>query len=302
MSDETTGRTGSVEFGPWRTWYRVSGGGAPDAVPLIVIHGGPGCTHDYLLSLTDLATPERPVVHYDQIGNGRSTHLPDRPAGEWTAEFFMAELQNLVDRLGFSSFDLLGQSWGGMLAAQYATGRPAGLRRLVIANSPAAMRLWIEGVGQLRADLPEFVQETLTRHERAGTTGSAEYRLASEVFYARHVCRLAPWPEEVVRTFAQVDADPTVYHTMNGVNEFHVTGTLRDWSVVDDLPRIAVPTLLVTARHDEAAPVAYRPFLDRVPDCREAHFAHSSHMPHVEERERFMASVAAFLDTTPAPA
>src|SRR5580692_3492940 len=86
-----------------------------DRKPLVVLHGGPGCTHDYLLSLADLATDGRQVIFYDQIGNGRSTHLPERGADFWTVDLFVAELDNLLDALGLkdSGYHLLGQSWGG---------------------------------------------------------------------------------------------------------------------------------------------------------------------------------------------
>jgi L-proline amide hydrolase len=102
-------------------------------------------------------------------------------------------------------------------------------------------------------------------------------------------------PDEVAATFAAMDDDPTVYHTMNGPSEFHVVGSLRDWSIVDRLGRIAVPTLLASGRYDEATTETVQPFFDGIPDVRWVVFAESSHMPHVEETERFNAVVAGFL-------
>ncbi|MFC6882021.1 MULTISPECIES: proline iminopeptidase-family hydrolase [Actinomadura] len=296
MSGAPAVTEGYAPFRGHRTWYRVTGPLDSGPAPLVVLHGGPGCTHDYVLSFADLAASTgRPVVHYDQLGNGRSTHLPDRGADFWTVGLFLAELDNLLGHLGIADgYHLLGQSWGGMLGAEHAVLRPAGLRSLVIANSPASMPLWLAAAAGLRLDLPPEVEATLREHEDRETTGSPEYAAAMRVFYDRHVCRI-PWPDEVARTFAAIDADPTVYHTMNGPSEFHVVGTLRNWSIIDRLDRIEVPVLVLSGRYDEAAPAAVRPYAERIPDARWRIFEESSHMPHVEEREACLAEVAAFL-------
>ncbi|MDT0261670.1 proline iminopeptidase-family hydrolase [Jatrophihabitans lederbergiae] len=290
-------REGTVDFDGSKTWYRITGDLDSPMVPLVVAHGGPGCTHDYLLRLTALARSGRPVIHYDQIGNGRSSHLPQADPSYWTADLFVAELENLLAGLGIgAAYHLLGQSWGGMLGAEFAVRRPAGLQRLIIADSPASMPLWSVAAAALRAELPTEVDQTLREHEEAGTTDSAEYLRAMQVFYDRHVCRVVPNPPEVAASFAAIEDDPTVYHTMNGPSEFHVVGSLKSWTVVDRLPRITVPTLIISGRYDEATPVAVQPFFDLIPDSRWRVFAESSHMPHVEETERYLAVVEAFLD------
>ena len=284
-------------FGDYRTWYRITGDLDAGKPPLIALHGGPGCTHDYIDSFKDIADSGRAVVHYDQIGNGRSTHLPEKGADFWTVDLFIDELDNLIDHLGVrEAYCVIGQSWGGMLGAEFAVRRPEGLRALVIANSPASMELWVSEANRLRRDLPDDVQRTLTAHEVAGTTDTQAYQDAVAVFYARHVCRIQPLPEEVARTFAAIDADPTVYHTMNGPSEFHVIGTLRPWSIIDRVSAIAVPTLLISGAFDEATPAAVQPYADHIPDVRWQIFEHSSHMPHVEQRAEFMACVTVFLD------
>ncbi len=287
---------GEAAFRGFHTWYRVTGDLTSPRAPLVVVHGGPGCTHDYVDSFKDLARDGRAVVHYDQIGNGRSTHLPDRGAAFWTVDLFLAELDNLLAHLGIAGrYHLLGQSWGGMLGAEHAVRRPAGLASLVLANAPASMALWVAEANRLRLALPPDVQQDLLRHEVAGTTPHPEYERATMAFYTRHVCRLSPWPEEVTRTFAALAADPTVYAVMNGPNEFHVIGSLRDWSVIDRLHRVVAPTLLISGRHDEATPATLQPYADLIPDVRWTLFEDSSHMPHVEERQRCMTVVGAFI-------
>nr|WP_315234417.1 proline iminopeptidase-family hydrolase [uncultured Albidiferax sp.] len=287
---------GYAAFQNYQTWYRICGDLRSGLTPLVVAHGGPGCTHDYVDAFRDIAETGRAVIHYDQLGNGRSTHLPHKPADFWQVSLFLDELNNLLQHLGIAdNYALLGQSWGGMLTAEHAVLRPTGLKAAVIANSPASMALWLQAAARLRAALPPDVQNSLLEHEAAGTLTSDAYRAASRVFYQRHVCRLAPWPAEVQRTFDAMDADPTVYHAMNGPTEFHVIGSMKDWSIIDRLHAIAVPTLLISGRYDEAAPEVVQPFADHIPANEWVIFESSSHMPHVEERTACMKTVTNFL-------
>ncbi|MFL6145011.1 MAG: proline iminopeptidase-family hydrolase [Labedaea sp.] len=288
---------GIAKFGDYQTWFRITGELSAAKAPLVVLHGGPGCIHDYLLPLAAIAETGRAVVHYDQLGNGRSTRLPDKPAEFWTVRLFLDELQSLVDTLGIADrYLVLGQSWGGMLAAEHAALRPPGLRGLVIADSPASMELWSAEADRLRAALPEGVDEILRAHEAAGTTDSEPYRAAMRVFYDRHVCRV-PWPDELTRTFAAIDEDPTVYLTMNGPSEFHVIGSLREWSIVDRLGAITVPTLLISGEFDEATPATVAPYEAGIANVRWEIMANCSHLPQIEDTERFNALVTEFLDT-----
>jgi len=289
-------RSGTVPFGEWETWYRVTGDLGSGVTPLVVAHGGPGCSHDYVLAIAALAETGRPVIHYDQIGGGRSTHLPERGADFWTVDLFLSEMDNLLDALGVKDrYHLLGQSWGGMLGSEHAIRRPAGLASLVISNSPASIPLWVAGASRLRSQLPDEVREALDRHEAAGTIEDPEYLSATQVFYDRHVCRVVPNPPEVVATFELLTKDPTVYHTMNGPNEFFCIGTLKTWSVVDRVKDIVAPTLLVSGEFDEATPESVQPFADAIPDVRWEIVANASHMPFVEAPDRYLSLVGAFL-------
>ncbi|MEU5090914.1 proline iminopeptidase-family hydrolase [Streptomyces sp. NPDC021356] len=292
---------GTVPFGEYKTWYRVSGDPSGSPRPtLVAVHGGPGSTHDYLRALEVFAAVGWPVVLYDQLGNGGSTHLPDKGADFWTPELFLDELDNLLTRLGVAgNYVLFGQSWGGLVVARHAAARPRGLRGLVVANAPASYPLWLREMEVLRAQLPPGVNDVLLRHEAAGTTDSEEYHEAMRVFYDRHVCRLKPWPRDYQASFYEITNDPTVYHAMNGPSEFHVIGTLKDWGVEDCLPDIAVPTLVLSGRHDEATPTTVRPYAELIPDARWEVFEESSHLPHLEEPERFIATMIEYLKGLP---
>jgi L-proline amide hydrolase len=289
--------TTTIPFREWETWVRVASPREPQsgALPLIVLHGGPGMAHNYVRNIAELADIGRTVIHYDQLGCGNSTHLPEAPLEFWNPQLFVDEFMNLVERLGLTQYHLLGQSWGGMLGAEIATRRPAGLRSLMICNSPASMRLWTEGAAELRSELPLDVQDALTRHEQAGTVLDPEYLVATDVFYQRHVCMVTPTPSDFQESVVQMEAEPTVYHTMNGPNEFHVVGSLRTWSIVDRLGLIDTPTLVVAGEHDEATPATWQPFVEGIAGATGHVFPDASHCVHLEHPDAFRSVIGEFL-------
>jgi len=144
----------------------------------------------------------------------------------------------------------------------------------------------VEETARLRADLPADVQETLDRHEAEGTVHDEEYVAACMEFYRRHVCRVWPFPDYVQRSFDQIGE---VYETMNGPSEFHVVGTLKEWSVIDRLGEIRVPTLVVTGEHDEATPAINRTVSEGIPGADGVILPGCSHMAHVEQKQEYLA-------------
>jgi len=280
------------------TWYRVVGDLKSTKTPVMVLHGGPGAGHNYCEPIAEvLAQTGRAAVLYDQIGCGNSTHLPDKPKEFWTPELFMEELVLLTQHLGISNkYNIVGQSWGGMLGMQFAISKPKGLNAMVIADSPASMEVWVSEANKLRKELPPEVEATLLKHEAAETTEDPEYVAAVDVFYSRHLCRI-PQPPYVVASFEQLAADPTVYHTMNGPSEFHVIGSLKHWDIRPQLKEIIAPTLLVSGQYDEATPAMVKEIHGLIPGSTWELFAESSHMPHVEEPAKFKRVVSEFLDS-----
>lgn len=201
-----------------KTHYWISGDLKSGKPPLIVAHGGPGSTHLYVATHIELTkTHGIPVILYDQIGNGLSSHLPEKKGDEsfWTVQLFIDELDNLLEKLKISDrYDLLGHSWGGMLGSSFAVRQPKGLRRLVLASSVACIQDWIDAGQRLQKQLPPDVQTTIEKHETAGTTDSEEYEQAMEVFYSRHICRVDPLPSGFILDSEWMVRDNTVYHTM----------------------------------------------------------------------------------------
>jgi len=293
---ESSGRTvreGHLPFRKWQTWYGVVESGPGDRVPLLTLHGGPGIPHEYLDPLGELAHNGRSVVFYDQLGCGDSTHIHDPSL--WSVDLFAEQVDSVRAGLGLERVHLLGQSWGGVLALEYALLRPSGLVSLVLADTTPSMAQWVAETSRLRAELPSEVQRTLAAHEAAGTVDSPEYAAAMMVFYARHICRLDPWPEYVRRAFARMEEDPEVYYTMWGPNEFTCTGTLKTWDVRGRLGEIDVPTLVLCGRYDEATPAIAETLRAGIPGSELHIFEQSSHLPHAEEPQAYRAVVEGFL-------
>jgi len=279
---------GKIPFRGHETWYRSVGDG-PGA-PLLCLHGGPGSTHVGLTALDPLAD-ERRVVLYDQLGSGNSSQPSDPSL--WTVELFLAELANVRDALGLERVHLLGHSWGGMLAQEYALTQPQGLASLVLSSTLSSAALWREESLRLRAAMPAETARLLDAHEAAGTTDDPGYERAVFEFLHLHLCRLDPWPpivEEVIRS-----TNLEVYNTMWGPSEAHPTGVLAGWDVTPRLGEIRVPALVLCGRYDEATPRQAETIAAALPDAELVVFEESAHLAPLEETDRYLSTVRAFL-------
>jgi proline iminopeptidase len=277
-----------IPFRGYETWYRSVGDGP--GTPLLCLHGGPGSTHVGLTALEPLAD-ERRVVLYDQVGSGNSSKPSDPSL--WTVELFVAEVANVREALGLEHVHLLGHSWGGMLAQEYALTQPRGLASLVLSSTLSSAALWREESLRLRAAMPTEIAAQLDAHEAAGTTDDPEYERAVFEFLHRHLCRLDPWPpavEEVIRS-----TNLEVYNTMWGPSEAHPTGVLAGWDVTPRLGEIRVPALVLCGRYDEATPRQAETIAAALPDAELVVFEESAHLAPLEETDRYLATVRAFL-------
>jgi len=283
---------GYIPVGEYKVWYRIVGGGAEhEHIPLLTIHGGPGIPHDYVLDMAELASDRRRVIFYDQLGCGRSDQ-PNNPS-LWTIARTVEEMGIVRRELNLDKVHLWGQSFGGLFSIEYALTQPQGLVSLILASSTSSIPLWIVEANRLRESLPPDIQEILLRHEAAGTTDDPEYLQAMMVFYERHVIRVVPMPEHVQRAMDQVGQ---VYYTMNGPSEFHVIGNIKDWDRTDRLSEIRVPTLITSGRFDESTPRLNEVLHKGIAGSEWVLFENSSHMAHVEERERYMQTIRSFIE------
>ncbi len=288
MSDGGRAAEGTIAVPGGNIWYQRVGGGP--GLPLLVIHGGPGLPHQYLSSLARLAD-EREVIFWDQLGCGNS-ECPSDP-GLWTMERSVAEMDAVVKGLGLNRFHIFGNSWGGMLAQQYALDATSGAASLIISNSIASIPEFSNMVARLKSELDPATQAAIDRHEAAGTTYSAEYQAAIRTWNETYLCRVRPWPRELEDAFRGMGTE--IFETMFGPSDFHIVGTIRNWDVFDRLAEIALPTLVVAGRFDECVPEHAWEMHQRIAGSRFELFESSAHMPFIEEPERFDRVMREFL-------
>jgi len=280
---------GYVDYRGYRTWYRIVGDlGSPEA-PLLALHGGPGSTHHYFGPLEKLAD-ERPVVVYDQLGCGSS----DRPHDvEWSVGVFRDEVDAVRSDLGLERIHLLGTSWGGMLALEHVLSGAEGIVSLILSSTLASIQQWAAEQLALKNALPPDVVEVLDRHEREGTYDDPEYEQAMEAYTDRHFYRgRRPRPE---LELMDAQRGRNVYRAMQGPNEWTPTGALRGWDVRDRLGEIDVPTLVIRGRHDMCTDPIAATLTEGISESREVVLEESSHTPLLEETDRYLASIGAFM-------
>jgi proline-specific peptidase len=213
----------------------------------------------------------------------------------WTVKLFIEELGVIRHSLGLERVHILGHSWGGQLAMEYALTQPAGLASLILADTLASAPQWAVESARLVSELPPDMQKTIQKHEAAGTTDSPEYQEGMKVFSRRHAGgHIDPKPEWVKQAFKKLENNE-VYLTMWGPSEFCVTGTLKDWDITNRLGELHVPTLVLCGRYDEATPVLAETIHRGISGSELIIFENSAHFPHIEETEQYSLMLDRFL-------
>ena len=276
--------------GKYEVWAKQIGTGA---IPVLTLHGGPGFNHYYLECLEDFL-PQAGVRfwYYDQLGCGFSD-TPDDPA-LWTLDRYREEVEQVRRALSLERFILYGHSWGGMLGMEYALRYPQHLAGLVISNMTASVAEYVRYAKVLVSQLPAAAQQVIARHRASGDFEAPEYqKVLMEEVYARHLCRLNPWPEPVLRTMRTINAK--IYNTMQGPDEFNITGNFKEWDIWDRLHGIGVPTLLIAARHDEMAPAQIQRMGTLIPHAHVVVCERGSHMAMYDDQRAYFDALIPFL-------
>jgi proline iminopeptidase len=271
-------------------WVKQVGTGE---VPMLTLHGGPGVPHFYLECFEDFL-PQAGIRfwYYDQLGCGFSDR-PDDPS-LWTIERYRDEVEQVRAALGLERFVLYGHSWGGMLAIEYALAYPQYLSGLVVSNMCASIPSFVRYAGMLRESVPADVDRRMKDFEERGDYEAAEYQeLLIQHLYQKHMCRLDPWPEPVMRAFGDLNAQ--IYNTMQGPNEFVVTGNFKDWDRWADLHRIAAPTLLPVGRHDEMAVEDIQRMASLMPRAKVVICENGSHLPFYDDQIAYFDALIPFV-------
>ena len=286
----------STPSGEFRVWTKRTGNNP--TTKLLLLHGGPGATHEYFLGF-DSFLPAAGVeyYYYDQLGSGWSDQ-PDDPA-LWQIDRFVDEVEQVRQALGLGSdsFFLLGQSWGGILAMEYALRHQQHLKGLVISNMMAsvpAYNAYAESVLIPGLDA-ESVAE-IKAMEAAGQTDDQRYEelLLSE-HYVKHVLRLPveEWPEPVLRSFSRINK--SIYVPMQGPSELGASGVLADWDRMDDLSTIDVPTLVIGGQHDTMDPRHLEEMASRLPEGTYLHCPEGSHLSMYDDQPTYMDGLVRWL-------
>ena len=275
----------------------------PSTLPIVMVHGGPGWSHDYMLPLKQQACRGRRVIFYDQVGAG----LSERPASAnatapWllSLDYYPQELQRLVDHLQLGRFHLLGSSWGTVVAQLYAlqTPPPPQLASLVLSGPLSDGQLyirsqWDEVEGGL-GTLPPFTKRRIRRLEALpGGFETDEYKLLNEALEAAFTVRTFPAPDCFRASAAGVNAE--VYVGMQGASEFTIGGALAFWSVTEQLRRVATPALLTHGAFDTMRPPVLRAMAAALPHARVVQFPHSGHCSMIDDPQLMNDAVAEFV-------
>jgi proline iminopeptidase len=291
----------SVEGG--KIWFCIRGKERKEA-PLVLIHGGPGSSHDYLDNILELSY-DGPIVVYDQLGCGKS----DRPTdlSLWEKDRFVEELYLLLNALkqlipsASKGFHLLGQSWGGALSVCFYNKYPENIISLILSAPLISSKRWCSDQKKYLLELPIKMQRDIDVAEEMGLQSypdafsSVDYQNAMMEFYKRHLCRLDPWPELLNKSFEVMNSQQ--YFHMWGPSEFTVSGNLKNLDCTEILKTIKIPVLLTCGRFDEATPSTMKEYEENIQNSKLVIFEDASHIHHLEKPEEYMAILLKHLNS-----
>lgn len=285
---------GYMPFMGYKTYYRTVGE-RTDKAPLILLHGGPGSTHNYFEVLDRVAEEDgRMLVMYDQIGCGNS-YVDGRP-DLWTAETWVNELIALRKHLGLDTCHLLGQSWGGMLLLTYICGyEHSGVKSGILSSTLPASWLW--GIEQARMikELPEEYQEAIKTATETGDYSSDIYQRAEEEYMLRHAAG-KPDPNGPECLLRKKRTGRESYVVGWGPNEYTPMGTLKDYDVIDKLKDIKEPCLVINGGNDLCTPYIAKVMYDNIPNSRWELFRECRHMCFVEDNDHYVEVLKEWLN------
>lgn len=277
----------------YRVWTKRMGHGP---TKILLLHGGPGCSHEYFECFEDyFSKDEYQLIFYDQLGS----HYSDQPEDTslWTLDRFSEEIEQVRKALKLEDFYLLGHSWGGMLAIEYSLKYQQHLKAVILSNVTGSIESYLTYLNFLRTQLPQNVQDGLKYYEDKDDVSNPEYeKILFEEIYARHLCRIQPWPDSLLRTFAHLSKQ--VYLTIQGPNEFVVTGNFKDWNRWADLHKVTLPTLLICGRYDSMSPQDNEKMEKLIPNSKLVICEKGSHFTMLDDPEAYFPALHQFLKVT----
>lgn len=279
--------------GTFKVWTKRFGNNP--RIKVLLLHGGPAMTHEYMECFESFFPQEGfEFYEYDQLGS----YYSDQPADSslWTTDRFVDEVEQVRKAIGAdaSNFFVLGNSWGGILAMEYALKYQLNLKGLIVCNMMASIPRYAEYGKKLRATMRASAVDSLLNYEKKEQFADTNYqRLLKTEYYNQHICRLPVWPEPVDRSFKHVNYP--IYLMMQGPSEFSVAGRLLNWDRWNDLKNITVPTLMVGAQHDTMNPDDMKKQSEMVQKGRYLHCPNGSHLCMWDDQQIFMNGVIRFI-------
>jgi len=279
--------------GKYKVWTKKVGNGK---IKVLLLHGGPGFSHDYMECFDDFLPKEgMEIYYYDQLGCGNS----DAPADTslWNTRRYVEEVEQVRKGLGLEDFYIVGHSWGSMLAMEYLDKYQSHVKGVVFSNMTASIKDYIDYSAILKTKLfnarDRAIYDSLDR--RKAYTAPQYTELLMNKLYTKVICRLPidQWPEPLSRAFKK--ANQTIYTQMQGVDEFHVTGNFKNWDFWSRLPNINVPALVLGGIHDEMNPESMKKEGRLLSNSQTYLCPEGSHMAMYDDQQRYFNTLTTFL-------
>lgn len=282
--------------GKFNVWTKSIGNNPK--IKLLLLNGGPGATHEYFECFENFLLPQGfEIIYYDQLGCGLSDDPKD--TSMWDLPRYVEEVEQVRKALGLNkdNFYLLGHSWGGILAMQYALKYQENIKGLIISNMMSSCPAY----GKYAQDVlaPQFDQkvlDTIRQLEAKGDFENPKYmELLMPNFYAKHICRIPidKWPEPINRSFAKINH--SLYVTMQGPSEFGISGKLTNWNVSKELPTIKTPTLTIGGTFDTMDPEHMKWMSTQVQHGRFLLCPQGSHMDMYDDQPHYFPGLIQFI-------
>jgi proline iminopeptidase len=280
--------------GTFNVWTKRFG--SNPRIKVLLLHGGPAMTHEYMECFETFFLREGfEFYEYDQLGS----YYSDQPTDSslWTTERFVEEVEQVRQAIGADStnFFVLGNSWGGILAMEYALKYQQHLKGMIVANMVASAPEYGKYADDVLAKQmdPAVLAEIRDIEARKDFSNPRFMELLQEHYYNHHICRLQPWPEPCTRSFKH--GNNAIYTLMQGPSEFGISGRLETWDIKDRLKEIRVPTLMVGAKHDTMDPAAMEAQSKEVQHGQFLYCPNGSHLSMWDDQQVFMGGVVRFI-------
>ena len=285
---------GYMPFKGYKTYYRIVGEKSDKKKPLLLLHGGPGSTHNYFEVLDKLSLDGRQIISYDQIGCGNS--FVDNHPELWTLETWIDELKNIREYLKLEELHLLGQSWGGMLQIAYMCDeKPQGVKSNILSSTLPSSQLWGKEQHRRIKYLSIEDQKAIEEAEKSGNYDTKEYQTANEHFMERH-CNYEKNENTPKCLLREKKFGTEAYITAWGPNEFTPVGNLKDFNYIGKLKEWKVPTLIVSGTSDLCSPLIAKTMFDEIPNSKWELFEDCKHCCFVDQNEKYVNLVKEWLN------